>query len=321
MRMPSRVPGLITRFSVFRASGIFVALMVISTLLSIAAPKFLTSYNIGIVIRQISFVAIIAMGQTIVLLTGGIDLAVGSIAGLCGIIGANLMAHAPVDPYIACLIALGLGLAIGAISGFLVAYVEMNAFIVTLGMGEVCAGVNLVITRGYPVLGVPKEFSFLGQGMFGPVPFPVIIMLILMLVFTVVLTSTPYGRNIYAIGDNQTAARLAGIPVARVKMSVYAISGVLAALAGMIFVSRVNAGQPTVGPSWLMPSITAAIIGGTTLSGGVGTIIGSIIGAVFMGVLSNGIVLMDISAYWERVIIGMVVIIAVLIDVLRQRQR
>jgi ribose transport system permease protein len=142
-----------------------------------------------------------------------------------------------------------------------------------------------------------------------------------MLLLTYVLTSTPYGRNIYAIGGNQNAARLVGIQVARVQMSVYAISGALAAFAGMIFVSRVNAGQPTVGPSWLMPSVTAAIISGTTLSGGEGTVIGAIIGAVFMGVLSNGIVLMDISAYWERVIIGLVVIIAVLLDVLRKRER
>jgi ribose transport system permease protein len=315
------LPPSIARMGRFREGGIFVALIVICAMLTIATPKFLTSYNIGIVIRQVSFVAIVAMGQTMVLLTGGIDLAVGSIAGLCGIMGAIVMAKAPVDPYIACLLAMGLGLLIGAISGFFIAYVKMNAFIVTLGMGEICAGTNLVITRGYPVLGIPAQFNFLGQGMIGPIPIPVVIMLLLMLLFTYLLTSTPYGRNIYAIGGNQNAARLVGIQVARVQMSVYAMSGLLAAFAGMIFVSRVNAGQPTVGPSWLMPSITAAIISGTTLSGGEGTIIGAIIGAVFMGVLSNGIVLMDISSYWERVIIGSVVIIAVLLDVLRKRER
>lgn len=321
MKLALKLPPSVARIARFREGGIFVALIVICAMLSIGTPKFLTSYNIGIVIRQVSFVAIVAMGQTMVLLTGGIDLSVGSVAGLCSVVGAIAMSKAPFDPYIACLLAMGLGLVIGAISGFFIAYVKMNAFIVTLGMGEICAGTNLVITRGYPVLGIPEKFNFLGQGMIGPIPIPVVIMLLLMLLFTYLLTSTPYGRNVYAIGGNRNAARLVGIQVARVQMSVYAISGVLAAFAGMIFVSRVNAGQPTVGPSWLMPSITAAIISGTTLSGGEGTIIGAIIGAVFMGVLSNGIVLMDISAYWERVIIGSVVIIAVLLDVLRKRER
>jgi len=320
-RAPWRLPGLLRRSGLHHEGGILAALIVVCVLLAIAAPKFLSSYNLGIVIRQVSFVAIVAMGQTMVLLTGGIDLSVGSIAGFTAIIGANVMAHLPVDPYFAAVFAILLGFLIGAVSGFFIAYVKINAFIVTLGMGEICAGLNLVITRGYPILGIPTSFNFLGQGMIGPVPFPVILMLLLMCGFTFILTSTPYGRNIYVIGDNENAARLAGIQVARVKMSVYAISGVLSALAGMIFVSRVNAGQPTVGPSWLMPSITAAIIGGTTLSGGEGTIIGSIIGAVFMGVLSNGIVLMDISAYWEKVIIGLVVIVAVLLDVLRKRER
>ncbi len=321
MKIRVKLPLIISRVGLVREGGIFIALVVICFILSIATPKFLTPYNLGIVIRQVSFVAIVAMGQTMVLLTGGIDLAVGSVAGLCSIVGAIVMSKTPIDPYAACLLAMGLGLVIGAISGFLIAYVKMNAFIVTLGMGEICAGVNLVITRGYPVLGIPAKFNFLGQGMVGSIPIPVIIMLVLMIVFTYILQSTPYGRNIYSIGGNQNAARLVGIQVARVQISVYAISGVLAAFAGMIFVSRVNAGQPTVGPSWLMPSITAAIISGTTLSGGEGTIIGAIIGAVFMGVLSNGIVLMDISAYWERVIIGSVVIIAVLLDVLRKRER
>lgn len=304
----------------FRESGILVALIAICLALSIATPKFLTSYNIGIVIRQVSFVAIVAMGQTMVLLTGGIDLAVGSIAGLCSIIGAIIMTKTSIDPYIACIMAMALGLFIGSISGYFIAYVKMNAFIVTLAIGEICAGANLVITRGYPVTGVPPSFSLLGQGMLGLIPVPVIIMIILMVIFSYVLSLTPYGRNIYAIGGNQDASRLVGIQVARVKMSVYGISGMLAAFAGMIFVSRVQAGQPTVGPSWLMPSVTAAIISGTTLSGGEGTIVGAIIGAIFMGVLSNGIILLDISSYWEKVIIGSVVIVAVLLDALRKKK-
>lgn len=305
-----------------KESGICLALIVLSVVLSVARPAtFLTQYNIGIVIRQVSFVAIVALGETLVLLVGGIDLSVGHIAGLCGILGSLLMTSTTIDPYICTVMTLFTGLLLGAISGVFIAKVRLNPFIVTLAMGEVYAGVILVITKGYPVLGLPKKFTVLGQGMIGPVPVPVIIMLIITVILTYVLKNSPFGRNIYAIGGNQFAARLVGIPVEKIKVSVYAISGMLAGLAGMLFASRVNAGQPTIGAGWLMPTITAAIIGGTSLSGGEGTILGTILGAVFMGVLANGIVLLGISAYWERVIIGSVVMVAVVIDILRSRKK
>lgn len=305
----------------FKESGIFLALFILCAGISIAAPIFLTSYNIGIVGRQITFVALIALGQTLVLLTAGIDLSVGAVAGLCSILGAKLMVSTNIDPYICTLIAMGIGICIGLINGFFIAKIGLNAFIVTLAIGEVCAGINLVMTRGYPISKIPESFKHLGRGMIGPFPVPVIILLIITIILIFILRNTPYGRNIYAIGGNEQASRLVGIRVVAIKMSVYAIAGMLSALAGMIFVSRMNSGQPTVGPSWLMPSVTAAIIGGTSLSGGEGTVFGTILGAIFMGVLVNGIVLLDISPYWEKVIIGSVVIIAVLLDYLRKRNR
>ncbi len=305
----------------FKESGIFIALVLLTLILSLSTNKFLTPYNIGIVIRQVSFVAIVALGQTLVLLTGGIDLSVGNMAGLCSIVGALLMVSTPIDPYVCTFLAMLLGLCLGMISGFLVARVGLNAFIATLAMGEIFAGLVLVITKGYPITGIPEKFRFLGQGMLGLVPVPVIIMVLITAVLAYILKFTPYGRHIYAIGGNQFASRLVGIRVIRIKMSVYAISGMLSALAGIIFVSRMNAGQPTIGPSWLMPSVTAAIIGGTTLSGGEGTVLGTILGAIFMGVLANGIVLLDISVYWERVIIGVVVVAAVIIDIARSRSK
>ena len=311
----------IKRFFQIKESGILLALIVMCVGLSVTTTTFLTQYNIGVVIRQASFVAIVALGETLVLLIGGIDLSVGYIAGLCSILGCLLMTSTNIDPYICTLIALGTGLIFGSISGLFIARMKLNPFIVTLAMGEVFAGLILVITKGYAVLNLPKKFTILGQGMVGPVPIPVIIMLILAVIMAYILRSTPFGRNIYAIGGNQFAARLVGIPVEKIKVGVYAISGMLAALAGMLFASRVNAGQPTTGAAWLMPIITAAIIGGTSLSGGEGTILGTILGAVFMGILANGIVLLDISAYWERVIIGAVVLVAVIIDILRSRKK
>ena len=186
---------------------------------------------------------------------------------------------------------------------------------------EVYGGLILVITKGYPVMGVPEKFRVLGRGMLGPVPVPVVIMLVLAVTMTYILRNTPFGRYVYALGGNESAARLVGIRVERIKVAVYAISGSLAALSGMIYVSRMNAGQPTIGEAWLMPSVTAAIIGGTSLSGGEGTILGTIIGAVLMGVLANGIVLLNVSSYWEKVIIGTVVVVAVIIDMVRRHGR
>jgi ribose transport system permease protein len=165
---------------------------------------------------------------------------------------------------------------------------------------------------------LPESFAFLGQGMIGLVPVPVIFMLVITIVIAYLLENTPFGRNIYAVGGNSIAAKLAGIKVENVTLYVYMLSGMFASLSGLLLTSRMNAGQPTIGASWVMPSITAAIIGGTSLSGGEGTIIGTIIGAAFMGVLANGIVLLNISSYWERVITGAVVIIAVVIDLIRK---
>jgi ribose transport system permease protein len=170
------------------------------------------------------------------------------------------------------------------------------------------------------VTGIPASFAFLGQGQIAWIPVPAIITVLVAIVLSFMLSRTPHGRYIYAVGGNESAAHLAGINIKAVKLSVYMLSGFLSALAGIMFVSRASAGQPTIGPSWQLPSITAAILGGTSLVGGEGTMFGTVIGATLMGVLSNGIVLMDVSSYWERVIIGIVVITAVLVDTLRVKK-
>jgi ribose transport system permease protein len=304
----------------FRESGVVGALIVLCLALAIATPKFLTGYNLGIVIRQIAFVGMVALGQTLVLLTGGIDLSVGYIAGLCGILGSLLMVKTGIDPYVCALLAIMIGAFLGFLNGAFVAYFRINPFITTLAMGEVFAGLVLVITQGYPVTGIPESFAFLGQGQIASIPVPAIFTILMAVVLSFVLTRMPHGRYIYAVGGNESAAHLAGISITRVKLSVYMLSGALSAFAGIMFVSRASAGQPTIGPSWQLPSVTAAILGGTSLLGGEGTMLGTIVGATLMGVLSNGIVLMNISSYWERVIIGVVVITAVLVDTLRVKR-
>lgn len=304
----------------FREAGVLGALILVCAGLAVSTPNFLTAYNLEIVVRQVAFVGIVSLGQTLVLLTGGIDLSVGYIAALCSILGSMLMVNVGIDPYLCLTVGLVLGAGMGVINGTLIAYLKVNPFIATLAMGEVFAGLVLVITQGYPVNGIPESFAFLGQGKVFGIPVPAVIMVLVALILSWVLKATPHGRYIYAVGGNESAAHLAGINVKAVKVSVYALSGALAALAGLMFVSRASAGQPTIGPSWQLPSITAAILGGTSLVGGEGTVLGTIVGATLMGVLANGIVLMDVSTYWERVIIGGVVITAVLVDILRMKK-
>jgi len=309
--------------NIFRTTefNILLAILIIVALLSIMTPNFATSYNIGTLIRQISFIAMVAFGQTLVLITAGIDLSVGAVAGLCAMISSWLMINTGIDPYICIVIGIMSGALIGSINGFFISKVKINAFIVTLAVGEISAGFILVLTKGRTMTGIPEKAVHLGQGMLGPIPFPVIYMIILAIVLVYLLRNTPFGRFIYAIGDNETAGRLVGIKVDNIKIFVYMISSAIAAFSGIIFICRLSTGQPSIGQEWLFPSVTAAILGGTSLSGGVGGIIGTLLGATLMGILNNAIVLLDVSPYWQRVFIGFIVLVAVVFDQLRMGKR
>lgn len=326
--MAGNARRILTKTSIFdkgfwasNESGILLVLLTMSILLGIVRPQFVSSYNLAMVVRQFSFVTIVALGQTLVLLSGGIDLSVGSVAGLCGILSAWLMVNTGIDPYVTIVVGVFAGSLCGLINGLLITKVKLNPFIVTLATGEIFGGLIMVITKGWAIMSLPEKVFFLGQGMVGPVPVPVIIMALLAVFFTYILRNTPFGRHIYAIGGNEAASRLVGIQVDKVKTLVYVISGTLSAFAGIILVCRLTSGQPTIGQNWVMPSVTAAIIGGTSLSGGEGTVVGTVIGAALMGVLANAIVLLNVSAYWERVITGVVVLLAVALDRLRASRR
>ena len=302
----------------FTISAVVILVVII---LSIATPNFMTSYNISTFIRQISFFTIVAFGQTLVLITGGIDLSVGSVAAICAMIASWLMVNTSIDAYICILIGIAIGASIGAINGLFIAKLKINAFIMTLAIGEICAGFVMVLTKGRTIIGIPQKAIFLGQGVLGRIPLPVIYMITLTIILAYILRNTPFGRFIYAIGDNESAGRLVGIKIDKVKITVYVIAGALAAFAGIMFVCRLSTGQPTIGQEWLLPSATAAIIGGTSLSGGQGGVIGTLIGAVLMGILTNAIVLLNVSSYWQKVVIGFVVLIAVVFDQLKTRKR
>ena len=313
-------PGEIVK-ALFRweASGVLVALIVLCVILSIASPNFLTAFNLTVVIREASFVGLVALGQTLVLLLGGIDLSVGAAAGLSAIVGCLFLKSVGIPPWLVIPATAVFGLCIGSISGFFVAFLKLNPFIVTLAMWEIFAGMTLVITKGYPIRPLGPAFTIYGQGEFFGIPGPVLLFLIAAAVLVWVLSKTRFGRNLYAIGGNRDAATLVGIPVVRVELLVYALAGMFAALAGIMYASRMDAGQPSVGEGWLMKAITAAILGGTSLKGGQGTILGTVFGTLLTAVLANGLSLMNVSAYWARVVVGAIVLIAILGDLLRHR--
>lgn len=313
-----RSTSIATRFWRWEASGILVALAALLLVLSFATDNFLSSYNATVVARQAAFVGIVALGQTLVLLVGGIDLSVGAAAGLSAIVGALMLSSAGVHPYLVIPLTMLFGFALGLTNGVFVAGLGLNPFIVTLATWEIFAGMTLVITKGYPIRPLGPQFAIFGNGAIAGVPIPVAIFLVLGAFLIWLLTQTRFGRNVFAVGGNREAAILAGIHVRRVELLVFGLAGMFAALAGILYASRMDAGQPSVGEGWLMGAITAAILGGTSLRGGQGSIIGTMLGALLLAVLANGTVLLNVSGFWQRVIVGFVVLLAVLVDLFRR---
>jgi ribose transport system permease protein len=299
-------------------SAILLALLVIMVAIAVVAPNFVAGSNLHQVSRQISFVAIVALGELFVILHGGIDLSVGSIMGLAGMVAAYCM-KAGIDPVLSVLIGTGAGVAMGAINGALIAFVRIAPFIVTLGMLSFASGLVLGVTKGWPVTKMPESFLPIAQGSLLGVPIPVWIMFVLAAVAHTVLTYTAFGRRIYALGGNEQATFLSGINVRRIKFSLYLISAGCASIAGIILLARFNSAQPDTGKGWELNAIAAVVIGGASLSGGSGTVLGVLIGACIMGVIQNGLVLMKISSYWHTAIIGVIIVLAAVLDRVKRR--
>ncbi|WP_369345584.1 ABC transporter permease [Caldalkalibacillus mannanilyticus] len=256
--------------------------------------------------------------MTIVILTGGIDLSVGSTVALSGVISVMISA-AGVNPFLAMAAGVAVGYAVGFINGFFIAKANLPAFIVTLGSFTYVRGLAYVISAGYPIVLYSEHFKFIGAGNILGVPFPIYIMLFVYAVMFWMLNYTMFGRHIYAIGGNEEAARLTGIKVKSTLINVYSISGLLAGLGGIVLAGRLYSGQPTAGQMYELDAIAAVILGGTSFTGGVGKIQGTIIGVLIMGVISNGLTLMDVNYYWQLVVKGGVIVAAVLLDRLRAK--
>lgn len=300
-------------------AGPFIALFLLIIISSFLSPHFLTTRNISSVIRNFSFVGMVAMGQACMLLVGELDISVGASSALAGVVAGVLMAWFEVNPYFTIFVGIAAGAFFGLMNGLLVTKLKLSSLVVTLGMMGVYEGINLIITEGRAITGISSEIRFIGRAeYFDLIPMPFIIMLAMM-AFIIVLTQfTKFGRYMYAVGDSEEAAEILGINVDRVKILTFVICGVFAAIAGITMVARLGSSQPGIGDAWLLDSIASSVIGGVALSGGIGIPAGAIIGAAIMGIISNLIVIMGISTYWQTAVSGAVVILAISIDSLRR---
>lgn len=298
--------------------GILVVLLALVGFMAVAAPNFGSVDNLLNIARSISINAILAAGMTFVILTAGIDLSVGSILAVSGV-ASVMVAMAGVPAPFAILIGILAGAAAGLINGVLTAYLALAAFIVTLGTMTFLRGLAFTMTDGQPIVDNDLNFKELGNGYILGIPIPVYIMLAVYVIAWFVLERTRYGRHVYAVGGNPEAARLAGVNVKRVITSVYVVSGACAGLAGVIFSARVVSAQPNAGMGYELDAIAAVVLGGTSLAGGRGRIVGTLIGSVILGVLSTGLILLSVPFFTQLLIKGVVIIVAVAIDSLKQR--
>ncbi|MBS3933715.1 MAG: ribose ABC transporter permease [Truepera sp.] len=306
--------------NLFGRFGLLLALLLLVGAMSLLSERFLTPSNIINVLRQISINAIIACGMTVVIIGRGIDLSVGSLLAFTGVLGAGL-AVSGINPYLAIGAALGVGLVLGAFNGAFVAYTRIAPFIVTLAGLTIFRGMALAYTDGRPITGLPPVFFTLGNGLLLGIPVPIWIMAAFILLTHFILRYTALGRAIYAIGGNEEAARLSGIPVPRVQLFCFAFSGLATALAAMVLTGRLNSAQPSAGVMFELDAIAAVVVGGTSLFGGRGGVFGTLVGALIIGVINNGMNLLGVPSFYQQIVKGGVILAALLIDRLLARRR
>ena len=294
--------------------GIILTLIAMIIFFSVVTKSFLSAKNFANIARQISITGICSVGMTMVILTGGIDLSIGSVIGFTSAVAALMMSNG--QPIIlASVVSLALGVIIGVINATCINYLQIPAMIATLGTQISLRGAVYLVTGGMPVYGLPESFKVLGQGSIGIIPISMIIMVIVFIIGYIILNKMVFGRKIYGIGGNAETARLSGVNVKKEIYKIYMLVGFFGSLAGLILMSRVNSGQPSAGDGYEMDIITAVVLGGVSVSGGEGKITKVIIGVIFMGVLANGMMMININEYWQRVVKGLVLLAAVAVDI------
>jgi ribose/xylose/arabinose/galactoside ABC-type transport system permease subunit len=299
--------------------GIGIALVVLCVVMAVQSPAFLTPLNLFNIMLQVSINTIIAVGMTFVILTGGIDLSVGSTVALVAVIMGTML-HTEAGVLLSVLAGVAAGALCGLVNGVVVSKGRVPAFIATLGMMSAARGLALIVTQGQTIHMFPAALRVFGTGYVGPIPVPTIVALATVLIAHYVLTETRFGRYVFAVGGNREAVRLSGVSVSSVEITVYVISGITCALGAIVLVGRLNSAQPIAGYGYELSAIAAVAIGGSSMSGGEGGVLGTLIGALIMGVLQNGLTLMNVSSYVQQVVIGLVIVAAVLFDQMQRLQ-
>jgi ribose transport system permease protein len=303
-----------------RYSGFFI-LIGIAAIFSLASEDFLEASNLMNIARQTSIIAILAIGMTFVMLTAGIDLSVGSMVALAGALAAGLAVQQELGTFAGIAIALLVGAGIGVINGLLIVWGKLPPFAATLAMLAIARGLTLLYTQGRPIAGIDEAFIFLFNGQVLGISMPVIILAVVFIIAFITLRYTHFGRNVYATGGNEEVSRLAGIPTARITISAYVISGFLAALGGVLLTARLWSAQPNAAVGLELDAIAAPVLGGVSLFGGVGSVAGTMVGAFILGILSNGLNLMEVPSFYQQVIKGVVLVLAVMLDIMTKRRR
>jgi ribose transport system permease protein len=312
-RFAASARSVLSRSDVFGGTAL-AALLIIAAVIALLEPQFFTPSNLLNIGRQASVLVIVACGMTMVILSGAIDLSVGSAIALCSVVGASLATNVGLSAPLTIAMMIGLGAVIGAVKGALIAWGGINSFIVTLGMMTVLRGMALIFTGGYPISGVPNAVRFLGFGVVGGVPMPLIVAAIVFVVVALILSKTVLGRHIYAIGGNETSSHIAGVPVSLTKLMVFVVSGALCGLAAVVLLGRLGAGLPTAAQGMELDAIAAVILGGSSLFGGRGSVFGTLFGALILAVLQNGLNLMGVNSFIIQILSGVIIILAVLLD-------
>lgn len=307
--------------TVLNKLGIWAILVLLFVFLSITTGNsFLTSSNLINLVRQICVTGVCAIGATVVVCGGEMDLSSGSIAALMGCASATLTVNYGWPTWVALLVAILGGAVIGSFSGYFITFLKVPAFIATLGMMYVLDGFTLLMTRGTPITNLPSDYKFIGRGYLGPIPFIVVILLVLVAVFAFIFKYTQFGRNIVTVGENATSARLSGINVVGIKISAYACAGALSALSGIMLMARLGSGQPTAASDLCLTAMAAVFVGGTSAINTQGAALKTLAGALFIGMINNGLNLLEVNAYWQKIVLGFIIIFAIALDVYRTAQ-
>lgn len=305
---------------IYSRFGIFIILIIAIIIAAFLSDAFLTPRNLSNIVRQNAVVMIIAFGSQMVLIAGGCDLSPGSVCALSGVISTMTMLQTG-SPVVALVVGILIGAGCGLVNGLVITMCEIPDFIMTLASQFICRGAVLALTDAQPVTGFDESYTVFGQGYIGALPVPTLILILVLVFYWILMNRRRFGRYVYAVGGNREAARASGINTKKIKTQAYLFAGAAAGLAGVILMSRMNSGQPNGGEQYEFDAITAAIIGGTSMSGGTGKVYGVVVGALFVGVLLNIMTQMNVSAYWQRIVKGLIIALAVIVDVQVRKKR